>query len=44
MWTVKEDPIRYYEYEPKLCYRTDKLYYDRSITTDQTGHNNRPDA
>jgi hypothetical protein len=26
-----------------LCYRPHKLYYDRSITTDRTVHDNRPD-
>ena len=43
MWTVKGDPAPY-KCESKLCYRTDKLYYDRSITTEQTSCNNRPYA
>ena len=37
-------PTPYYKCEPYCARELSKMYSDRSITTDQTVHNNRPDV
>ena len=41
----KEPPMSYYKYDPQseLQNATYSMYYDRSIITDRTVHNNKPD-
>jgi hypothetical protein len=46
MWTVKEPPMSYYKYDTQSVLKnaTYNMYYDRSIITDRTVHNNKPDT